>query len=117
MKQKSENIFSLKPKETRVSEIGSYFDKDEAKKICKAATARRRRRMCAEESRYEDLEEVEDLMTVEEGLSDWEMDFLDSVKQRFGVEGYLTSKQKFKINELWDKHFRKYSDVERNYAH
>jgi len=60
-------------------------------------------------------EELKDLLNVESGLSDWEMEFVESVAdstligriQRRTLEvHYLnpTAKQEKKIHELWDKH-------------
>ena len=48
--------------------------------------------------------EVGDLLELESGLSDWEVEFVDSVNQQIDAGRLLTSRQEAKIHQIWDKH-------------
>ena len=52
------------------------------------------------------VEELEDLLDVESGLSDWEVNFVDDVSKKLKDVHYVPSElMKNKIKTLWDKHF------------
>lgn len=49
--------------------------------------------------------EIGDLLALEEGLTPWEVDFIESISQRLENGPLpLTEKQITKIHELWDRH-------------
>ncbi len=45
--------------------------------------------------------EIDDLLDLVDGLDDWEMDFLDSINNQTYP---LTSKQRYKLEQMWDNH-------------
>jgi len=45
--------------------------------------------------------ELDDLIGLEEGLTDWEVEFLESVNRQFEIEGRVTQKQADKLHEIW----------------
>lgn len=53
-------------------------------------------------SRY--LDELDDLLAVDGGLSDWELEFVESVHDQVQDGRELTDRQIEKIGEIWDKH-------------
>ena len=50
--------------------------------------------------------ELDDLLLVEEGLSEWEVDFIDNINADVDVYGIarLTDRQKKKLHSVWFKH-------------
>ena len=48
------------------------------------------------------LAELDDLLDIEDGLSTWEVDFIDDMNKK-RADGF-TDKQAKKIDELWDRH-------------
>jgi hypothetical protein len=45
---------------------------------------------------------LNELLDVESGLTDWEIEFLDNVN---GFRGELTGRQAIKLEEIWEKIF------------
>lgn len=50
------------------------------------------------------LREVQDLLDLEEGLNDWEVDFIKSINTQVKEGNGLNDNQIAKIDEIWDKH-------------
>ncbi len=48
--------------------------------------------------------ELDDLLALEEGLSDWEIGFIDSINDRLERGDVLTERQTSKLHEIWDRH-------------
>jgi len=48
-------------------------------------------------------DELNDLLVLEEGLTDWEVEFIESVDKFMSEGGTPTKRQAFKVHELWDK--------------
>lgn len=48
--------------------------------------------------------EINDLLEMEEGLSPWEVEFVESVSHQFNDGPDLTDKQVAKLHEIWDLH-------------
>ncbi len=46
---------------------------------------------------------VEGLLELENGLSEWEVDFVESIKKNFVLYGRLTDPQMCKLMEVYDK--------------
>ena len=51
--------------------------------------------------------ELDDLLKLEEGLNDWELDFVENVSRRRSEAQGFTDKQTAKISDLWDCHCKK----------
>lgn len=49
-------------------------------------------------------EKVSDLLDIDEGLSEWEIDFAESVVKQLEDGRQLTEKQKSKLDQILDKH-------------
>ena len=49
------------------------------------------------------MEMVEDCMHRESKLSQWEGDFIDSIRDQLGDEKTLTTKQIEKLESIWEK--------------
>ena len=47
--------------------------------------------------------ELVDLLTLDDGLSDWEVDFLDDMWRRKATERPFTPKQESKVHSIWDR--------------
>jgi len=49
-------------------------------------------------------EELNDLLALDEGLSDWEVEFVESMSQRF-ADGHLsiTGGQARKLHQIWER--------------
>lgn len=47
--------------------------------------------------------ELDDLLALDEGLSDWEVSFIDSVNDMRREHGSVTPKQVLKIRQIWDE--------------
>jgi len=48
--------------------------------------------------------EIDDLLKLENGLSEWEVNFIDSIAKQLRVHGGTTDKQAVKVHEVWDRH-------------
>lgn len=49
-------------------------------------------------------EMIEDLLGVDEGLTEWEVEFIESMGRRLEERRGFSDKEKAKIEELYDKH-------------
>jgi len=49
-------------------------------------------------------DELRDLLEVEEGLTDWEVNFIESMENHRRRGEDASERQKFKVGQLWDKH-------------
>lgn len=47
--------------------------------------------------------ELDDLLALDGGLTDWELTFIDSARGRRDWDGCVTVKQAAKIAEIWDR--------------
>jgi len=48
--------------------------------------------------------ELYDLLALEEGLTDWEVEFIESIATRFAnAPMTITEKQVAKLHEMWDR--------------
>lgn len=50
-----------------------------------------------------DAELMADLCEIEEGLSEWEVEFVDDVSKRLERSGSLTDGQRRKAEEIWEE--------------
>ena len=49
--------------------------------------------------------EIQDLLDLDEGLSEWEVEFVESIYQTFEIREFgLTDRQIEKVHDLWDRH-------------
>lgn len=46
---------------------------------------------------------IEGLLELENELSEWEVDFVESIKRNFALYGRLTDSQMYKLMEVYDK--------------
>ena len=52
----------------------------------------------------DDIEQlIEDCETRESRLTDWERNFIDSIKNQFIERGSLSEKQTERLNEIWER--------------
>jgi hypothetical protein len=48
--------------------------------------------------------ELDDLLALDEGLSDWEVEFIESIATRFAnAPMTITNRQDAKLHEIWDR--------------
>ncbi len=48
--------------------------------------------------------ELDDLLALDKGLSDWEVEFIESIATRFAnAPMTITDKQVAKLHEIWDR--------------
>ena len=48
-------------------------------------------------------DELNDLLAADEGMNDWEVEFIDDMDQRRREGAPLTDNMKAKISQIWDK--------------
>lgn len=48
--------------------------------------------------------EINDLLDLEDGLSDWELTFIESVNDQLDHGAVLTEKQTAKLHQIWARH-------------
>ena len=58
--------------------------------------------MSSEEDEMDDKELIEALCDIEEGLSPWEVEFVDSLHKWLKIHPKLTARQRRKAEEIWE---------------